>query len=332
MKPYLVDVPVRVMIWNRPDLQRKQFEVLRQARPSIMFLVSDGGRTEAEQALIVESRRVFDDIDWECTIYRYFFDSNNGMYTMMKLMRKEIWSKVDRCVFLEDDYIPSVRFFSYCAELLEKYKDDERIQQITGHNVFETYLDAEPYDYFFTQEGWSIWGTATWKRVAMEYEYPLDYADNEYMKKCLKQNCSRFWYKKVIGYCNGELVDGHVPGSEYFTAINSALNHRLSIVPTRNMISNEGMVGTHSDLKKIKKLPKYFCTPTYELDHEIRHPKYVIDDKDYGKRYRVLLGHDMSLGKGIRKIRRVFYLMFTGQLFSKIRNRIDRKRNPVYEK
>ena len=43
MKPYLVDVPVGVNIWIRPECQEKQFEVLKKARPSILFLISDGG-------------------------------------------------------------------------------------------------------------------------------------------------------------------------------------------------------------------------------------------------------------------------------------------------
>lgn len=33
MKPYLVDVPVKINIWTRPECQRKQFEVIKQARP-----------------------------------------------------------------------------------------------------------------------------------------------------------------------------------------------------------------------------------------------------------------------------------------------------------
>lgn len=30
MKPYLVDVPVRVNIWIRPECQRKQFEIIKK--------------------------------------------------------------------------------------------------------------------------------------------------------------------------------------------------------------------------------------------------------------------------------------------------------------
>ena len=59
MKPYLVDVPVRVNIWIRPKCQRKQFEVLKQARPSIMFLQSDGGRNDKEWEAIHKNRKNF---------------------------------------------------------------------------------------------------------------------------------------------------------------------------------------------------------------------------------------------------------------------------------
>ena len=32
LKPFLVDVPVRVNIWIRPTCQIRQFEILKQAR------------------------------------------------------------------------------------------------------------------------------------------------------------------------------------------------------------------------------------------------------------------------------------------------------------
>ena len=47
-KEFLVDVPVAVQIWIRPENQRKQFEILREARPSTLLIISDGGRNEEE--------------------------------------------------------------------------------------------------------------------------------------------------------------------------------------------------------------------------------------------------------------------------------------------
>ena len=131
LKPYLVDVPVRVNIWIRPECQRKQFEVLKQARPSIIFLQSDGGRNEKEWEAIRKNRKIFEEeVDWDCTIHKLYEEENQGLYTMGKKVSKYIWEHVDRCIFLEDDFIPAVSFFQYCAELLEKYKDDTRISCI----------------------------------------------------------------------------------------------------------------------------------------------------------------------------------------------------------
>ena len=36
VKPFLVDVPVKTNIWIRPNCQRKQFEIIKKARPSVL--------------------------------------------------------------------------------------------------------------------------------------------------------------------------------------------------------------------------------------------------------------------------------------------------------
>lgn len=328
-RPYKVDVPVRIMIWTRPDCQRKQFEVIRQAAPSILFLISDGGRNEDEKIKILECRKIFEEIDWNCKVYKLYFEENQGMYTMMEHTREFIWSKVDRCILLEDDYIPAVSFFSFCAELLEKYKDDERIEMICGNNPFEVYPDAEPYDYFFTENGWSIWGTACWKRTVENRNYPFDYSDSKYIRRCLNDNATWFWRKKINNYCNGKLDDNHVPGSEYYIAANSILFHRLCIVPTKNMIQNIGFNGAHFSSKE-GKIPKYLNVPIHEVVGDIKHPKYIIDDKHYSKMYEKLLNH-CKPNPVVRFVGRSLHFMklvFTGKAV----NAIMKKIKPEVEK
>ncbi|MDD4772394.1 MAG: hypothetical protein PHZ09_02160 [Eubacteriales bacterium] len=327
MRPYKIDIPVRVNIWIRPDCQRKQFEVLKQACPSVIFLQSDGGRNEREWEAIKQNRKLFEDeVDWDCEIHKLYEEHNLGLYTMGRKVSSYIWEHVDRCIFLEDDYVPAVSFFRFCAELLEKYKDDERIEMICGNNVFETYLDAEPYDYFFSQNGWSIWGIATWRNRTNNRIFPFDYANNAYIKRCLEHNLTPFWYKKVKGYCTGRLVDNHAPGGEYFHAVNSALFHRLSILPTRNMINNIGTIGEHADHRKrtFLKAPSVFNLKVFEIDFPIKHPKYFINDIYFGERYERLLRHDIkSIRYYIRLILKTLDLILHGQLFSKIKKRFE---------
>ncbi len=328
MKDYLVDVPVRVNIWIRPEAQRAQFEVLKQARPSTLFLISDGGRNEKEWAAIYQNRKIFDnEIDWECTVYKLYEDHNNGLYTMSRKCTELIWSKVDRCIFLEDDQVPAVSYFKFCEELLERYKDDERIEMICGHNPMGIYADAEPNDYFFSENGWSIWGLATWKRASTNKEFPFDYADNDYIKRCLKDNLNEFWYKKVEGYCDGKLVDNHKPGGEYFHAVNSVLFHRMSIMPTKNMIRNIGHVGAHFNYTDKTKAPKFFDANTYEIEFPVKHPKYVMDDKHFGREYDKLLGHAKKNPVKVFLYRVVHFikLIFTGKALKAIKNKLHPK-------
>lgn len=332
IRPYLVDVPVQVNIWTRRDCQKKQFDVLKQACPSVLIIQSDGGRNDAEWESIKENRKLFDEgIDWECKVIKVYEDVNRGMYYMIHKIRQVVWENVDRCIFLEDDYVPAVSFFRFCAELLEKYKDDQRIEMITGNNVFVEYPEALPNDYFFSEVGWSIWGTATWRDRVNNSKFPLPYSNNDYIKNCLKGGLSAFWYRKVYGYCSGELVDGHEPGVEYYHAVNSVLQHRLSIIPTKNMICNIGMDGAHAHVTRSnKKEMSFFNQPTFEVSFPLKHPDYIIDDVAYGKMYSKKLGHPQTpIGLFLKRAKFAIKQLFKGQLIKTIK----RKRlNAISEK
>ena len=108
----VLNVPVRIKIWCRPECQRKQFDVIKKVKPSILFVISDGGRNEEEWEKIRINRNMIDnEIDWDCTVYKQYWDKNVGLYGASKEMSKLIWEKVDRCILLEDDILPSESFF-----------------------------------------------------------------------------------------------------------------------------------------------------------------------------------------------------------------------------
>ncbi len=305
MKDYLVDVPVRINIWIRPECQRKQFEIIKKARPSILFLISDGGRNEKEWSAIYQNRKIYDEeIDWNCTVYKVYEDKNNGLYTMGVKTRELVWSKVDRCIFLEDDILPSVSFFQYCAELLEKYKDDERISTICGMNHLGTY-DAPKSDYFFSRQG-SIWGTATWKRVH-DMRDGIKYADDPYVLDLLRQRTRHndtFW-KKIMGYTKDERYDGHIPGGEFYVEFAMYGHNQLQIIPKKNMICNIGCTEDAAHSLSLNRLPKgirrVFNMETYELDFPLKHAKYVIPDIEYEKKRNRIMAYNHPVISYIRR-------------------------------
>ncbi len=330
MKPYLVDVPVRVNIWIRPDCQRKQFDVIIKARPCIMFLQSDGGRNEKEWESIHENRKIFDnEIDWECQVYRFYEDHNNGLYAMGKKVSDFIWEHVDRCIFLEDDHIPSVSFFRFCAEMLEKYKDDLRVECICGMNHLGV-CENVTADYFFSKQG-SIWGNATWKRCAEMRDSTFSYGKDPYIMGLLKKEAkhNKMFLKRAEAYTKQEYYEGHVAGTEYYREFAMYGYNQLQIIPKYNMICNIGATSDSAHVDELKMLPKgirrVFNMKTYEIKFPLKYTDYVIPDAEYEKKRNRIMGYNAPLHIALwRKFERGWYKIISGDIIyviDKIKNR-----------
>ncbi len=316
-KPWLVDVPVKVNIWIRPECQRKQFEVLKQARPSILFIQSDGGRNEEEWKIIKEHRKMFDtEIDWDCTVYRIYADKNYGLYAMGGMREKILWSHVDRCILLEDDQIPSVSYFRFCAELLEKYKDDERICCICGMNHLGVSENVSA-DYFFSRQG-SIWGVAMWKRTYEQFD-KFSYGKDPYVMGLLKQRTrhNQIAWKRICAYAEKNEYEGHVAGTEFFLEYAMYGFNQLQIIPKYNMISNIGCSEQATHSNSLKMLPRgirrVFNMKTYEVSFPIKHPEYVIPDVDYEKKRNRIMGYNYPFVFWFRKVESLLLMLRFGK-------------------
>ncbi len=282
-KPYLVDVPVCMMIWTRPELQRQTFAPIAIARPSIVFLVSDGGRNEEEWNKIYQSRKICEDaIDWDCTVYKLYMDKNHGMYTMGSLWKEFVFSKVDRIVFFEDDTLADPSYFRFCAELLERYKDDLRIEAIEGQNQLGIY-DRTGADYFFVRGGRSS-GSAYWKR-SIEFMKETEWMYDPYILEILKGKYGKKFVEKVKTLREKGYIDNHPPGQEDICPVTKVVGHCLTIVPARNHVLQMGATddATHGvDFRKLdKKTQQMYMTPVYQCEFPLKHPRYVVCDEEY---------------------------------------------------
>ena len=110
MKPFLVDVPVLILFFNRPQQLSQVFEQVRNARPSKLFLYQDGPRGEHDLPGIKACREVTDQIDWDCKVHRMYQEKNYGCDPSEYISQKWAFSMVDKCIVLEDDDVPSVSF------------------------------------------------------------------------------------------------------------------------------------------------------------------------------------------------------------------------------
>ena len=288
MKEYLVDVPVAMQAFVRPEMLEKQWEVICKARPSTLIIRSDGPRKNVPSDFdrIKASREIVQEIDWECDVHRLYFDENQGLYKMADYANDYIWQRFDRCIFIEDDLIPSVSFFKYCEYLLDKYKDDTRIYCIHGVNLCGTW-DKTDADYFFARVPASS-GVAFWRRTFLTKDYELNYKKNEYVKNLIYKTMPWYLRKQFKEFETKGTYANHPPASEFYVRYAEVCQNQVVIVPKYNLINNIGIgKGSTHTADNIKSMPKsmhkLYNMKTYELEFPLKDNEFVIPDVDFEK-------------------------------------------------
>ena len=287
-----IDVPVLLIFFARSDTFAKVFEEVRKARPKTLLLWQDGPRQNRPDDVkgIEECRKIAQNIDWECDVYRMYNEVNYGCDPSIFYAYKWAMTHVDRCIFLEDDQVPCQSFFPFCKELLDKYENDTRISHICGYNYTEIAPDCDA-DYLFATSGSGAW--ATWKRVSDMWDGSYGFLDDAHTI----ENVS-IQYGDLAKSALVTAYGRRATGKEFWETIigcNCMFNNMLAIIPKKNLVSNHGLTpnSTHSNSVK-KHLPKVtrnlFEMKTYELEFPLKHPKFVIENKAYRKKVNLIMG------------------------------------------
>ena len=236
--PAQTDIAVLMLFFNRPDSLRVVFEQVRKARPTRLFLFQDGPRNKKDLPAIMACREVVAEIDWDCDVHRNYQEQNLGCMTAGFTSHRWAFSLADKCIVLEDDVVPTVSFFRFCKEMLDRYEHDERITMVAGYNMDEVTPNV-PNDYFFTS-AFSIWGWASWSRVVNQWDEHYTFMDDKYDMQLLRNLIKRRKIKKdFIRTCQLHRSSG-VPQFETIFWASMLFNSGLSVMPVKNMISNVG--------------------------------------------------------------------------------------------
>lgn len=331
MENWKIDVPVFMIFFNRPDVLEKVFAAVRDAKPSKLFLACDGPRANRPDDVenVAKCKEIVSNIDWECEVHRNYSETN--LRCGMRMYSGVSWAfeYVDRLIILEDDCVPSQDFFPFCAELLEKYKDDNRIYMINAMNHLGRY-EGTPNSYFFGPG--CCWGWATWKRAWKNVDFEMHFLEDDYSMRCIERKYPFYSSVRKIGAERLAILKSGKPLSAwtYQSGVSSALESQMSIVPTVNMITNIGLTAdSEHAVSNLRKLPKktqaYFNTPHVKMEFPLKHPKYVVEDWMYHdlveKKFKRTLG--AKLEGYVRKIIFAEKGDFS-QILSKLRKKLFR--------
>ena len=157
--------PVAMAIFRRADTTARVLAAVRTARPERLLVFADGPRPDSpgEAARCAEARAVIDSVDWECEVETAFSDEHLGLRRRMVSGLDWVFDRAEEAIVLEDDTLPEPSFFSFCEELLARYRDEPRVMGISG-NDFRGGASSAPASYSFSRYQ-LIWGWATWRRA-----------------------------------------------------------------------------------------------------------------------------------------------------------------------
>lgn len=286
-----IDIPVLLIFFNRPEKIKAVFEQVQIAKPTKLYLYQDGIREnkKEDQESVKACREVVSNIDWNCEVHRLYQSRNYGCDPSEFIAQKWMFSHEPMGIILEDDDVPAQGLFPFFKELLEKYKDDNRIAIICGMNNYD--VEDVKESYFFSKRG-SIWGWASWRRFIDLWDGEYSWIDDPEKVEKIKEYCDEglsfdTYYQGACRHRDS--------GREHYESIMfaaAAQNNMLNIVPKYNMICNIGIdkESTHS-VANIKLVPrrnqKLMYKKVYDIEFPLIHPTEVKRNIHYDRKYIV---------------------------------------------
>lgn len=275
-------VPILLLVFNRPDLTAKVFDVIRRVRPLKLYVSADAPRLNknSDAALCSQVRQIVTDVDWPCQLQTQFFSENQGCRDGEALGMDWFFSNEPEGIVLEDDTLPLPSFFPYCQSLLDKYRDCARVFSISGNS----YLPSTPAghsSYFFSNYA-DYWGWAGWSRSWKTYDRYVKEFPSWYHRDGLTDvfplhyDERRYWYS-VLDRTFNQLTDTW----DYQMLFNMWSNQALSVMPRVNLVHNLGFRsdGTHTTRPR---QPSWLRKAVFaDLDIPLIHPDSMLADSPF---------------------------------------------------
>ncbi|MBR6674644.1 MAG: nucleotide-diphospho-sugar transferase [Alphaproteobacteria bacterium] len=273
---------VLLITFNRLDYVKETLKAISVARPPRIYLASDGPRPHkvGEDKIVQEVRDyMLSHINWPCEIHTRFLDINSGgcKYGVSEAV-SWFFNNEPEGIILEDDCVADPTFFTFCEELLEKYRENKKIWHIAGDAPIETDISAS---YYFAKIqhcwGWASWADR-WQYFSLDVS---NYGEKEIQKFSKTPIVQEYW-RGILTDLKNNLIDTW----DYQWTLHILANDGMCINPAHNLISNIGEQGVHYSGKNSELVKK-----TYSIS-KIKHPKKIklnqtLVDRIYSEKFNI---------------------------------------------
>lgn len=236
----LFHTPILFLVFNRPDTTERIFEIIRKIKPLKLFVSADGPRANrpGEKEKCEQTRKIIERVDWDCEVHRNFSDANLGCKKGVVKGINWFFENIEKGIIIEDDCILDESFFSFAQELLERYRDNERIMHIGAAN-FQDGKKRGKASYYFSKFC-HVWGWATWRRAWEHYDVLIKSFDefkskNEISSILPDRKMQNHWLKLFQ-----TVYDNALDTWDFQWVYTVWKRKGMSVIPNVNLVSNIG--------------------------------------------------------------------------------------------
>ena len=270
-----MNTPVLIIVYNRPQITEKQLMALKKIKPVNLYVFCDGPKSQSELKPILETRKLFNKLGWDCDVKTNFQQKNLGCKLGVITAINWFFKNVSEGIILEDDCIPDASFFDFLSSLLKKYRNDKKISMISGSNL--GFKNKNNDSYFYSRYS-IVWGWATWANRWNSYRKILLKNENEVFSKknidvCKKLGISNKFINNTI-----KSFQGRIDTWDYLWTYTNLINDRLSIIPSKNLIKNIGFGKQATHTKIITSLSELRRESTSK---KIIHPQELVSNNKF---------------------------------------------------
>lgn len=274
--------PIAVVAFNRPDALKSALASLAKnplAENSDLFIFIDGPREnrpdEKEKVqhvkMVAESAMGFKSVTIKAS------EQNKGLAKSIIGATTELINQYGKVIVVEDDLYLSPSFLTYMNTMLETYKNDSRIMQVTGYSAKIRHPEHFHCDYYLTRRAHS-WSWGTWKDRWETIDWEVkDYDVLAVSKE--KQKAFNEYGSDLFGMLKGWKTGAN---NSWFVRFCYSMHKqgRFTIAPICSLVRNDGFGAEATNCKSYN---RYVVDFQNIYKEEWRLPKHIEWNKKLDK-------------------------------------------------
>ena len=226
--------PIALFTYARPSHTRRVREGIRATGTPLLYVFSDGPRSEADAPRVEETRQIIQDVDW-AEVKFFPREQNAGLARSIIEGVSRVLQDHDRVMVLEDDCVPEKDYYRVMGQLLQEFEAEPRVMSLSGYGFPMKIPPNYPYTHFTSYRG-STWGWATWKDRWQQYE-----PDTKALLQKLKSDelITEKLGPDAAGFIRAQVERGLDIWSPGWLLL-PLFTDQVTLWPTRSLVSNIG--------------------------------------------------------------------------------------------